>query len=86
LGTSELSEEDKLAVNRARKIQMFMSQPFFVAEIFTGIPGKYVSIDDTLQGFEDITKGIYDHIPEQYFYMIGKIEEAVEKYEENKKA
>lgn len=86
LGTSELSEEDKLAVNRARKIQMFMSQPFFVAETFTGIPGKYVGLEDTLQGFEDITKGIYDHIPEQYFYMIGKIEDAVEKYEENKKA
>ncbi|MSR88940.1 MAG: F0F1 ATP synthase subunit beta [Candidatus Margulisbacteria bacterium] len=86
LGTSELSEEDKLAVNRARKIQMFMSQPFFVAETFTGMPGKYVGLDDTLQGFEDITKGLYDHIPEQYFYMIGKIEDAVEKYEENKKA
>lgn len=84
LGTSELSEEDKLTVNRARKIQMFLSQPFFVAEFFTGTPGKYVSLEDTLSGFEGLAEGKYDHIPEQFFYMIGKIDEAVEKYERNK--
>jgi F-type H+-transporting ATPase subunit beta len=84
LGTSELSEEDRLTVNRARKIQMFMSQPFFVAEFFTGMPGKYVKIEDTLAGFEGIVDGKYDHIPEQLFYMIGRIDEAVEKYENSK--
>jgi len=86
LGTSELSDEDKLAVNRARKMQMFLSQPFFVAESFTGMPGKYVTIEDTLKGFEEIIAGKYDHIPEQMFYMIGKIEEAEAKYQESKKS
>ncbi len=85
LGTSELSEEDRMIVTRARKVQMFLSQPFFVAESFTGTPGKYVSLEDTLSGFEGIIGGKYDHIPEQHFYMIGKIEEAVEKFEKSKK-
>ena len=84
LGTSELSEEDKLTVSRARKIQMFLSQPFFVAETFTGIKGRYVTLEDTLNGFEGIIDGKYDHIPEKAFYIIGKIEEAIEKYEQNK--
>jgi len=84
LGTSELSDQDKLAVNRARKIQMFLSQPFFVAEVFTGMKGRYVTLEDTLDGFEGIVDGKYDHIPEQAFYMIGKIEEAIEKYEQAK--
>lgn len=86
LGTSELSDEDKMVVNRARKVQMFMSQPFFVAEAFTGAPGRYVPISDTLDGFEGIISGKYDHIPEQMFYMVGKIEETLEKYEKSKKA
>lgn len=77
LGTSELSEEDKLIVNRARKLQMFLSQPFFTAEFFTGMPGKYVPLEDTLNGFEAILNGEHDHIAEQNFYMIGKIEEAI---------
>lgn len=85
LGTSELSDEDKMVVNRARKIQMFLSQPFFVAEAFTGIPGRYVPLEDTLTGFEGIVSGKYDHIPEQMFYMIGKIEEVLEKFEKSKK-
>lgn len=79
LGMDELSEEDKLAVARARKIQRFMSQPFFVAEVFTGSPGKYVSLKDTIAGFKAIAAGEYDHLPEQAFYMVGGIEEAVEK-------
>jgi F-type H+-transporting ATPase subunit beta len=79
LGMDELSEEDKLIVRRARKIQRFLSQPFFVAEIFTGAPGKYVSLSDTLEGFKGILNGDYDHLPEQAFYMVGSIEEAVEK-------
>lgn len=81
LGTSELSDEDKLTVNRARKIQMFFSQPFSAAESFTNIPGAYVPLEDTISGFEGIIKGEYDHIPEQYFFMIGKIDEVIEKYE-----
>lgn len=84
LGTSELSDEDKLIVNRARKIHMFLSQPFSTAEFFTGIAGKYVPLDDTLKGFENIINGLYDPIPEQYFYMVGRIEEAVEAYEKHK--
>ncbi len=84
LGTSELSEEDKLTVSRARKIQMFMSQPFFVAEFFTGIPGKFVTLEETLSGFDDIVSGKCDTIPEQFFYMIGTISEAYEKYEKSK--
>jgi F-type H+-transporting ATPase subunit beta len=79
LGMDELSEEDKLLVARARKIQRFLSQPFFVAEVFTGSPGKYVSLKDTIAGFSGILNGDYDHLPEQAFYMVGAIEEAVEK-------
>ncbi len=79
LGMDELSEEDKLTVARARKIQRFLSQPFFVAEVFTGSPGKYVSLKDTIAGFQGILNGDYDDLPEQEFYMVGSIEEAVEK-------
>jgi F-type H+/Na+-transporting ATPase subunit beta len=79
LGMDELSEEDKRTVTRARKIQRFLSQPFFVAEVFTGSPGKYVSLKDTIAGFKGIANGDYDHLPEQAFYMVGSIEEAVEK-------
>ncbi|OUD12235.1 F0F1 ATP synthase subunit beta [Thioflexithrix psekupsensis] len=79
LGMDELSEEDKLVVQRARKIQRFLSQPFFVAEVFTGSPGKYVSLKDTIRGFKAIVAGEYDHLPEQAFYMVGGIEEAIEK-------
>ncbi|HBX59627.1 MAG TPA: F0F1 ATP synthase subunit beta, partial [Methylophaga sp.] len=79
LGMDELSEEDKLSVSRARKIQRFMSQPFFVAEVFTGAPGKYVSLKDTLAGFRGILDGEYDSLPEQAFYMVGTIDEAIEK-------
>ena len=79
LGMDELSEEDKQTVNRARKIQRFLSQPFFVAEVFTGAPGKYVSLKDTIRGFQGILNGEFDELPEQAFYMIGSIEEAVEK-------
>ncbi|MCA1979545.1 MAG: F0F1 ATP synthase subunit beta [Thiobacillus sp.] len=79
LGMDELSPEDKLTVGRARKLQRFLSQPFFVAEVFTGAPGKYVSLKDTIAGFKAIVEGEYDHLPEQAFYMVGPIEEAVEK-------
>lgn len=79
LGMDELSEDDKLVVARARKIERFLSQPFFVAEVFTGSPGKYVSLKDTIRGFKGILDGEYDHIPEQAFYMVGSIEEVVEK-------
>ncbi len=79
LGMDELSDEDRLAVSRARKIQRFLSQPFFVAEVFTGSSGKYVSLKDTIAGFRGIVNGEYDHLPEQAFYMVGPIEEAVEK-------
>ncbi|WFM71377.1 F0F1 ATP synthase subunit beta [Halomonas sp. CKK8] len=79
LGMDELSDEDKLAVSRARKIQRFLSQPFFVAEVFTGSPGKYVSLKDTIRGFQGILDGEYDELPEQAFYMVGTIDEAVEK-------
>ncbi|KAB2310995.1 F0F1 ATP synthase subunit beta [Betaproteobacteria bacterium SCN2] len=79
LGMDELSPEDKVAVSRARKLQRFLSQPFFVAEVFTGAPGKYVSLKDTIAGFKAIVNGEYDHLPEQAFYMVGPIEEAVEK-------
>jgi len=79
LGMDELSEADKLAVNRARKVERFFSQPFTVAEVFTGSPGKYVSLKDTIRGFKGILAGEYDHLPEQAFYMVGSIEEAVEK-------
>lgn len=79
LGMDELALEDKLAVARARKIQRFLSQPFHVAEVFTGSPGKYVTLKDTIKGFKGIIEGEYDHLPEQAFYMVGGIEEAVEK-------
>ena len=75
----ELSEEDKLVVARARKIQRFLSQPFYVAEVFTGSPGKLVSLDDTIKGFQGIVEGKYDDLPEAAFYLVGTIEEAVEK-------
>jgi F-type H+-transporting ATPase subunit beta len=79
LGMDELSEEDKITVQRARKIQRFLSQPFHVAEVFTGSPGKYVSLKDTIRGFKAIIAGEHDSLPEQAFYMVGGIEEAVEK-------
>jgi F-type H+-transporting ATPase subunit beta len=79
LGMDELSEADKQLVSRARKIQRFLSQPFFVAEVFTGAPGKYVSLKDTIAGFGGILRGDYDHLPEQAFYMVGSIDEAIEK-------
>jgi len=79
LGMDELSEEDKQTVNRSRKIQRFLSQPFFVAEVFTGAPGKYVSLKDTIRGFKGILDGEFDELPEQAFYMIGSIDEAVDK-------
>ena len=79
LGMDELSETDKLSVSRARKIQRFLSQPFFVAEVFTGSPGKYVSLKDTIRGFQAIVDGEHDDLPEQAFYMVGSIEEAVAK-------
>jgi F-type H+-transporting ATPase subunit beta len=79
LGMDELSEEDKLTVSRARKIQRFLSQPFFVAEVFTGAPGKYVSLKDTIAGFKGIADGEYDDVPEQAFYMVGSVDEALEK-------
>jgi F-type H+-transporting ATPase subunit beta len=79
LGMDELSEEDKVTVARARKIERFLSQPFFVAEVFTGSPGKFVDLADTIKGFRGLCDGKYDHLPEQAFYMVGTIEEAVEK-------
>ena len=79
LGMDELSEEDKIAVSRARKIERFLSQPFFVAEVFTGSPGKFVDLADTIKGFKGLCDGKYDHLPEAAFYMVGTIEEAVEK-------
>ncbi|MEL7543129.1 MAG: F0F1 ATP synthase subunit beta [Pseudomonadota bacterium] len=81
LGMDELSEDDKLAVARARKIERFLSQPFFVAEVFTGSPGKFVDLPDTIKGFQGLVNGDYDHLPEQAFYMVGTIEEAIEKAE-----
>ena len=81
LGMDELSEEDKLTVSRARKIQRFLSQPFQVAEVFTGQAGKFVPLKDTIKGFKDILAGQYDHLPEIAFYMVGPIEEVMEKAE-----
>jgi len=81
LGMDELAEEDKLLVQRARKIERFLSQPFFVAEQFTGMPGKYVKLEDTIRSFKGLLNGEYDELPEQAFYMVGAIEEAVEKAE-----
>ncbi|TLD96033.1 F0F1 ATP synthase subunit beta [Helicobacter jaachi] len=86
LGMDELSEEDKRVVDRARKIEKFLSQPFFVAEIFTGSPGKYVTLEETLEGFKGILEGKYDDIPENAFYMVGNIQEALEKAQKMKNA
>jgi F-type H+-transporting ATPase subunit beta len=79
LGMDELSEEDKVTVARARKIERFLSQPFFVAEVFTGSPGEFVDLADTIRGFKGLCEGKYDHLPEAAFYMVGTIEDAVEK-------
>jgi F-type H+-transporting ATPase subunit beta len=79
LGIEELSDEDRLTVSRARKVQRFLSQPFFVAEVFTGTPGKYVKLEDTIRGFKEIIEGQHDELPEQAFYMVGPIEDAVER-------
>jgi len=79
LGMDELSEEDKQAVSRARKCERFFSQPFHVAEVFTGSPGKYVSLKETIRGFKMIVEGECDHLPEQAFYMVGGIDEVIEK-------
>ncbi|HBK56957.1 MAG TPA: F0F1 ATP synthase subunit beta, partial [Xanthomonadales bacterium] len=79
LGMDELSEDDKLVVARARKVERFFSQPFHVAEVFTGSPGKYVSLKETIRGFKMIVDGECDHLPEQAFYMVGGIDEAFEK-------
>ena len=79
LGLDELSEEDRLTVARARKVERFLSQPFFVAEIFTGSPGKYVGLEEALRGFNNILDGNYDSLPEQSFYLVGDINEALEK-------
>ena len=79
LGMDELSEEDKLTVARARKIQKFLSQPFHVAEVFTNIPGQFVQLEDTIKAFKAICAGEYDHMPEQAFYMVGTIEQVMEK-------
>jgi F-type H+-transporting ATPase subunit beta len=81
LGMDELSEDDKLLVGRARRIQRFLSQPFFVAQTFTGTPGKYVEIKETIRGFREILEGKHDSLPEAAFHMVGSIEEAVEKGE-----
>ena len=85
LGMDELSEDDKLVVNRARKIQRFLSQPFFVAEQFTGSPGRYVPLKETIRGFKEILAGQHDDLPEGAFYMVGTIDEAIEKAEKMKK-
>ncbi|WP_301991463.1 F0F1 ATP synthase subunit beta [Campylobacter coli] len=84
LGMDELSEEDKLIVERARKIEKFLSQPFFVAEVFTGSPGKYISLEETIAGFKGILEGKYDHLPENAFYMVGNIDEAIAKVDKLK--
>jgi F-type H+-transporting ATPase subunit beta len=86
LGMEELSEEDKLTVARARRIQRFLSQPFFVAEQFTGIKGKYVKIEDTVRGMKEVIDGKHDQLPEQAFYMVGGIEEVIEKAKEMEQA
>jgi F-type H+-transporting ATPase subunit beta len=82
LGMDELSEEDKQIVGRARRLQRFLSQPFHVAEVYTGSPGKYVSLKETIRGFKMIVDGDVDHLPEQAFYMVGGIDEAIKKGEE----
>jgi len=81
LGIDELSEEDRLTVARARKVERFLSQPFFVAEIFTGSPGKYVSLEETIKGFKMVLNGELDDLPEQSFYLVGNIDEAIAKAE-----
>ncbi|RUM64550.1 MAG: F0F1 ATP synthase subunit beta, partial [Sulfurimonas sp.] len=86
LGMDELSEEDKATVERARKIEKFLSQPFFVAEVFTGAPGKYVSLEDTIKGFKGILEGEYDDLPESAFYMVGGMDEAIAKAEKSTKS
>ncbi|PIY21036.1 MAG: F0F1 ATP synthase subunit beta, partial [Deltaproteobacteria bacterium CG_4_10_14_3_um_filter_60_8] len=86
LGMDELSEEDQITVQRARKVQRFLSQPFHVAEVFTGHPGKYVKVADTVRGFKEILEGKHDELPETAFYMVGSIEEAVEKAAKEKAA
>ena len=86
LGMDELSEEDKLTVGRARRVQRFLSQPFFVAQQFTGLEGKYVKLADTIRGFKEILEGKHDSVPEQAFYMVGTIEEVLEKSEKLKAA
>jgi F-type H+-transporting ATPase subunit beta len=84
LGLDELSEDDRLTVARARKIERFLSQPFFVAEVFTGSPGKYVKLEDTIKGFKMIMSGELDDLPEQAFYLVGDISEAIAKAEKMK--
>ena len=84
LGIDELSEDDKLAVSRARRIEKFLSQPFFVATQFTGLEGKYVPIADTIRGFKEIVDGKHDALPEQAFYLVGSIDEAIEKADKMK--
>jgi len=79
LGMEELSDEDKLIVHRARRLQLFLSQPFHVAEVFTGRPGAYVPLEETLRGFDEILQGKWDHLPESAFHLVGTIDEAVEK-------
>jgi len=86
LGIDELSDEDKLTVARARKIQRFFSQPFFVAQQFTGLEGKYVKLEDTIRGFKELVEGKHDDVPEQAFYMVGTMDEALEKAERLKTA
>jgi F-type H+-transporting ATPase subunit beta len=81
----ELSEDDKLLVARARKLQRFLSQPFHVAETFTGTPGKYVKLEETIKGFKEVVEGKHDNLPEQAFYMVGGIEEVIEKAEKLKR-
>jgi F-type H+-transporting ATPase subunit beta len=85
LGIDELSDDDKLTVQRARKIQRFLSQPFFVAEAFTGKSGVYVKIEDTINGFDELVSGKLDHIPEQFFYMAGGLNEVLQRYEQSKR-
>lgn len=84
LGLDELSEDDRITVDRARKIERFLSQPFFVAEVFTGSPGKYVPLEETIKGFQMILNGEFDDLPEQAFYLVGSIEEAKQKAEKLK--
>ena len=86
LGMDELAEEDQITVSRARKVQRFLSQPFFVAEVFTGMDGKFVKVEDTVRGFKEILEGKHDDLPETAFYMVGSIEEAVEKAAKSKEA